>query len=155
MAKKTQGTDLYAIDPADDSVITVGCVTTIDGIDTAINQIQTTCLGDTAHTYLAGLATPGNASFGIQIDPSDASHIRLHQLKVAGTTLKWALGWSEDPGTPPTVDSAGDFVLPTSRSWLTFDGHMSSFPFSFALDSVVQSSVGIQVSGEIVLTPAT
>ena len=104
------------------------------------------------------MATPGTATFGINVDPKDASHVRLHQLKTAGTTLQWAVGWSEDPGTPPTVttDSDGEYVFdtPSSRSWILFEGFMNSFPFSFALNAVVESTVGIQVSGEPELIPA-
>lgn len=155
---RSQGTDLYAIDPADGSVLVVGCPTSIDGIDTSIDQLETTCLNSLARTYEAGLATPGTATFGINIDPKDPSHLRLHQLKIAGTTLKWAIGWSEDPGTPPTVttDSDGEyvFVTPTSRSWLLFEGFMNSYPFSFGLNAQVTSTVGIQVSGEPELIPA-
>lgn len=152
MAKKTQGTNLYAIDPADGSVLVVGCPTSIDGIDTSVEQVETTCLSDQARTYIAGLATPGTASFGINTDPEDPSHIRLHQLKTAGTTLKWAVGWSEAPDVDPTTEqnSSGEyeFVTNPARSWILFEGFMNSFPFSFAQNSVVQSTVGIQVSGE-------
>lgn len=151
---KTQGTDLYVIDPANSSMMVVGCVTSIEGIDTALDQIETTCLGDTARSYEAGLATPGTATFGINVNPQDASHVRLHALKVAGVTLKWAVGWSESPGTAPTVDATGDFVLPTVRSWIVFTGFMNSFPFSFAQNASVTSTVGIQVSGEPQLIPA-
>lgn len=154
MAIRTQGTMLYAVDPADDSVITVGCVLNIDGVDTSIEQIETTCLDASARTYLAGLATPGTATFGINVDTSDASHVRLHQLKIAGTSLNWAIGWSEAI-TPPTVDSTGEFVITTDRSWLTFEGYMNAYPFSFAQNAVVTSSVGIQVSGEPTLTAAS
>jgi hypothetical protein len=151
---KTQGTDLYVIDPADDSILVVGCVTSIDGIDTALDQIETTCLGDTTRSYEAGLATPGTATFGINTNPADPSHVRLHALKVSGVTLKWAVGWSESPGTAPTVDTAGDFELPDARSWITFNGFMNSFPFAFAQNAVVQSTVGIQMSGEPQFIPA-
>ena len=155
---KSQGTNLYTIDPADGSVIVVGCPTSIDGIDTSIEQIETTCLNSTARTYEAGLATPGAATFGINVDPKDASHLRLHQLKVAGTTLPWAVGWSESPDTAPTTeqDSAGEWVFVTNaaRSWILFDGFMNSFPFSFGLNAQVASTVGIQVSGEPELNPA-
>lgn len=158
MAVKTQGTDLYVIDPADGSVITVGCPTSIDGIDTALDQIETTCLNSSARTYEAGLATPGTATFGINVDPKDSSHIRLHQLKIAGTTLKWAVGWSEDPGTAPTSTTNSDgeyeFVTANTRSWILFEGFMNSYPFSFAQNSVVQSTIGIQVSGEPELVAA-
>lgn len=147
MAIKTQGTYLYAVDPADESLITVGCVTSIDGVDTTNEQIETTCLESLARTYLSGLATPGQASFGLNFDTSDPTHVRLHQLKVAGSTLVWAIGFS-DGATAPTVDSGGTLDLATSRSWIRFNGFMTSFPFSFAQNAVVQSTVSIQVSGE-------
>ena len=155
---KTQGTELYAIDPANGALIVVGCPTSIDGIDTSIEQLETTCLSSSARTYEAGLATPGSASFGINIDPKDPSHVRLHQLKTAGKTIKWAIGWSESSADPTvSTDTNGDhsFVTPTSRSWILFEGFMNSFPFSFALNAQVTSTVGIQVSGEPVLIPAS
>lgn len=147
MAQKTQGTQLYTIDPQNHAVLEVGCVISIDGIDTTIDQLETTCLASAARTYTAGLATPGSASFGINFDPKDASHVRLHQLKVAGTTLHWAIGFG-DGVAAPTVGTDDGFHLPTTRSWIAFDGFMNSYPFTFALNAVVTSTVGIQVSGE-------
>lgn len=148
MAIKAQGSQLYAIDPADNSLITIDCVTSIDGIDSAIDQLETTCLENLARTYEAGLATPGAASFGINVDPRQATHVRLHQLKTAGTSLLWALGWSDATGTAPTVDSSGDFELPTTRSWIVFEGYMNSYPFTFGQNAMVTSTVGIQISGD-------
>jgi hypothetical protein len=157
---KTQGTDLFGIDPRDNSLIVVGCVTTIDGIDSSVEQIETTCLNSGKdRKYVSGMGQPGNASFGINIDPSDPSHLKLYQLKQLGLTLKWAIGWGDGPmqpdGTidlPPEVVNA-DFDLPDGRSWLLFEGYMSSFPFSFNLNDVVKSNVGIQISGTQVLIP--
>jgi hypothetical protein len=151
LAKKTQGTQLYVVDPADLSVLTVGCVTAITGISASRDQIETTCLDSAARTYEAGLATPGAAQFTINFDPSDESHMRLHELYVAGTTLNWGLGWS-DGTAAPTANSAGELVLPTSRSWISFDGFISDLPFDFSLNSVVTSNVSVQVSGFPVLT---
>lgn len=157
MTIRAQGTDLYAIDPATGTLLDVGCITSIDGIDTAIDQIETTCLNDQARTYEAGLATPGAATFGLMFDPADPAHIRLHQLKTAGTTLQWAIGFSDGVDVVPTVatDSSGAdvFVLPAARSWLAFEGYMNSYPFTFGLNTMVTSTVGIQVSGEPVLIP--
>ena len=156
MTIKSQGTDLYTIDPATGALLDVGCITFLDGIDTAIDQIETTCLNDITRTYEAGLSTPGAATFGLQFDPSEVNHIRLHQLKTAGTQLKWAIGFSDGTVAPTTgTDSSGDneFVLPPTRSWLVFDGYMNSFPFTFGLNTMVTSTVGIQVSGEPVLIP--
>lgn len=156
MTIKSQGTDLYTIDPATGALLDVGCITSLDGIDTAIDQIETTCLNDLTRTYEAGLSTPGAATFGLQFDPSEVNHVRLHQLKTAGTQLKWAIGFSDGTVAPTTgTDSSGDeeFVLPPARSWLVFDGYMNSFPFTFGLNTMVTSTVGIQVSGEPVLIP--
>lgn len=154
MAQKTQGTDLYAVDPLTGDLLEVGCVTTINGVDTTVEQVEITCLADQARRYMAGLATPGAATFGINFDPADPSHVRLHQLKVLGETLEWAIGFADDDADP-TVDSAGEFTLPTTRSWLTFEGFMNSYPFNFEGNSVVQSTVGIQISGEPELTVRT
>lgn len=157
---KAQGTELYAIDPADDSLIIIDCITSIDGLDVQVEQNEVTCLQDTARRYEAGLGTPGTATFGIYTNPFESpNHVRLHQIKVAGLTVRWAVGWSDATGTPPTItpDSNGDgeFVLPDTRTWITFEGFMNSYPFSFAQNASVASNIGIQVSGEPVLVPRT
>ncbi|KAF0804931.1 prophage LambdaSo, major tail protein V [Alcanivorax xiamenensis] len=158
MSVKTQGTELYVIDPDTDEVLNVGCITSIDGIDTPVDQIETTCLNELARTYVAGLASPGTATFAINTDLSDSVHVRLHELKRAGVTLSWAIGWSDGTGTDPAsfVDSNGEseFDLPATRSWLIFQGYMSGFSFAFAQNAVVTSSVGIQISGDVIPVPA-
>lgn len=150
---------MYLIDPSDGTVLQPGCVTSIDGIDTSIEQVDVTCLEDLTRQFMAGLATPGSATFGIHSDPQDTTHVRLHAIKVAGLSVQWAVGWSDGKGIAPTVttDSAGDkeFVLPATRSWLTFEGFMNAFPFNFAQNGVVDSTVGIQVSGEPIWTAKT
>lgn len=153
MAKKTQGTELWFIDPTGDALTKVGCVTSITGLTAARDQIETTCLEDQARSYEAGLATPGQAQFGINFDPSDASHVRLHELYVAGETLEFALGWS-DGVAPPTTDTS-DFVLPSTRSWIRFGGFIADLPFDFSQNAVVASTVSVQVSGFPTLTPKT
>jgi hypothetical protein len=152
MAVKTQGSDLYFIDPYDDSVNKVGCVTSISGINAARDQIEVTCLDSAARLYEAGLGAPGAATFGINFDPADDSHVRLHELYVAGDKMNWALGWS-DGTAPPTADSDGEVVAAAARSWITFNGYISDLPFDFALNAVVASSVSVQVSDFPVLVP--
>ena len=153
MAVKTQGTELYFIDPYDNSVNKVGCTTSISGINAARDQIDVTCLDSDARIYVAGMAAPGNATFGINVDPSDASHVRLHELYVSGDKFNWALGLS-DGTAAPTADSEGEVVVGASRSWITFNGYISDFPFDLALNSVVQSTVSIQVSDFPDFTPS-
>ena len=128
-------------------------MTAISGITAARDQIETTCLSSAARTYEAGLATPGTAQFTINFDPADDSHVLLHDLYVAGTTLEWTVGWSD--GTAPPTAVAGAFVLPNTRSWVSFDGFPSDVPFDFGLNSVVTSTISVQMSGFPSLTPKT
>jgi hypothetical protein len=151
MSVKTQGTELWFINPATGEPVKVGCVTTINGLTATRDQIETTCLDSAGREYVAGMPTPGAATFGINFDPADPSHVLLHDLYTEGTTLEWALGWS-DGTADPTADTGG-FVLPTSRTWLTFDGFVSDLPFDFSINAVVASSVSVQVSGFPLLTP--
>lgn len=155
---RTSGTELYFLDPDDCSVVQVGCPTSITGLDSTIDQLETTCLESTARTYEAGLATPGTASFTLSLDPQDSSHTRLLELKTAGTSVKWVIGFPDAVGTDPTgaTDSDGDcaFGLDPSRTWLEFDGFVNSYAFDFSLNALITATVGVQVSGDPVLTPA-
>jgi hypothetical protein len=154
MAVKTQGSDLYFVDPHDNDVVKVGCVTQISGINAARDQIEVTCLDSAARIYEAGLGAPGAATFGINFDPQDDSHVRVHELYVEGVKINWALGWS-DGTADPTADTDGEIVADGSRSWIVFNGYISDFPFDVNLNSVVQSNVSIQVSDFPVVIPAS
>lgn len=160
MAVKTQFTDLYFLDPDDDSVVEVGCVTSLTGLTATRDQIETTCLNSEGRTYEAGRPTPGTASFTINFGPDDASHVRLHELYRAGTKVDWALGWGDYDaprgpglGPEPTVDSNGELTVPAGRTWIVFNGYVSDLPFDFALNAVVTSNVSVQVSDLPILTP--
>jgi len=146
MAKLTQGTQVYFIDPDDDSIVEVTGVTTFNPGGAPFDEIDTTSLTDTDKTYLPGLRSPTDASIEINADPTNASHIRLFALFLAGTVLEWAAGWS-DGTADPTVDSSADYVLPTSRTWYRFDGFIKDFPFDFSVNSVVKSTITIRKSG--------
>lgn len=154
MAKLAQGTQIYFIDPDTLAVTEVICATAFNPGGAPADQLETTCLADTARTYLPGLRTPGQASMTLNADPANASHLRLHALSQVdpSPTIKWAVGWS-DGTAAPTADSAGDFVLPTTRTWFVFEGYVSDFPFDFANNSVVTTSMSIQRSGGSVWTP--
>lgn len=155
---RTAGTELYFLDPDDCSVVQVGCPTSITGLDSTIDQLETTCLESTARTYEAGLATPGTATFTLNLNPQDASHIRLQEMKTAGVSTRWVIGFPDAIGTAPTgaVDSDGEcaFVLPPNRTWLEFEGFVNSYACDFSLNALITATVGIQVSGDPVLTPA-
>ncbi len=150
MAIKTQGTQLYIIDPdatPGSEILVIDCATSIDGVGGSRDQIETTCLEDIARTYEAGLVTPETVTVTINADPDSPSHLRLHELYVAGTKFDAAIAWG-DGTAPPTVDTAGEFDFPTTRSFIAIsETYVSNFPFNFALNAVVTSAVTLQLSG--------
>lgn len=151
MALKSQGTQLYFIDPSDGTVTPVGCPTSISGVDTQPEQVEVTCLNSDAREYLAGMPTPQEASFDLYFDPSEASHQTLYALKQSGDTLHWAIGFSDGTDVPSATASAPyDWdTLATTRSFITFDGYISSLPPSFSVNEAVTATVGIQITGAI------
>lgn len=158
MAKTTQGTQLYFIDPDTDTVQVVGCATSLNGGGNPADQIETTCLESFDREYVPGLRTPGTATFGINTDPENPSHILLDDLsqRNPSPTMHWAIGWSDGTSAPATiVDSDGDTVFdpPDDRSWILFDGYISDFPFDFQLNTVVTSEISIQRTGGRQLLP--
>lgn len=145
MARLTQGTQLFFVDPYDNTVVEVACATAISGIEASRDQIETTCLSGSSRTYEPGMPTPGQAQITINADGREASHVRLHELYRDGTKVNWAIGWSGSTA-PPTVDSNGEFTLPADREWSTFNGYVANFPFDFAPNAVVTSNVPVQLS---------
>ena len=152
MSVLTQGTQIFFIDPEFDSngagVREVECATTFTPGGNPADQIEDTCLSATTRSYKPGLRTPGQATMGLNADPENVSHVRLHELSETdpAPTLKWAVGWS-DGTAEPTLDSNGDFDLPTDRTWFVFEGYVSDFPFDFAANTVVTTQAAIQRSG--------
>lgn len=159
-AVKTAGTELFIIDPADESVLKIECPTLITGLSGSRSQIDDSCLEDIADSFIGGRIQPGTATLGVNVDPQNASHLRLHQLYVEGARFNFAIGWGDftppppAAGPAPTVDSNGSFNLPTTRSWLTGNAYISDFPFDFNANDVVRSSLTLQLSGLTTLVPA-
>lgn len=149
MSVLTQGTHIFFIDPADDSVVQVLGATAFNPGGSPSDQIDDTALEDFDRKFKKGMRTPGQASLTVNADPSIASHVRLHELSESNDqtqqVIKWVVGWSD--GTAAPTVAAGEFVLPTTRTWFEFEGYVADFPLDFALNSVVTSQVSIQRSG--------
>lgn len=156
MAILTQGTKVYAVDPEDGTVLAIACATAFTPGGNPADEIETTCLEEVdSKQYMAGLRTPGSASLTINADPTEASHVTLHGYSEANPqpTLMWAVGWSD--GTEAPTFAEGAWVLPTTRTWFTFDGYVSDFPFDFAANTVVSTEVAIKRSGGSQWIPKT
>lgn len=157
MPLKTQGTQLYFVDPRTGTpvILEVDCPTSIDGIGSPRDQLESTCLNSEGRTYESGLATPAQASIGINFDPKSPSHLRLFDLWQTGEKVQFAIGYSDGTAAPTGVDTAGLMELPTTRSWLVLnDAYVADFPQSFALNALVTSTITIQPSGYPDLIPA-
>lgn len=153
MAVKTQGTRVYFIDPLDDSIKTLECAISVQGIGGSRDEIEITCLEDLARSYEAGLINPETMTININADPSSASHVRLHQLYVSGDKFDMAIGWS-DGSAAPTVGTDDTFDFPAERSFLAlYQTFVQNFPFDFSLNAVVTSSVTFKLSGLPTLFP--
>ena len=85
---------------------------------------------------------------GINADPTNESHLLLHELAETDPSpiLQFAIGWS-DGTDAPTIGVDGEFDLPETRTWYLFEGYVADFPFDFAQNTVVTSEVSIQRSG--------
>lgn len=156
MAQSTIGTKVYIIDPDGSNgpeVLAIDCAISIDGLGAPREQVDVTCLEDTARRFIAGLATPGTLTVNINADPQSASHVRLHEMYVNKTIFDMAIGWG-DGAAVPTIDSNGDFDLPADRTFIEMlETYVADFPFSFNLNSVVQSALSFQLSGFPTLFP--
>src|SRR5690554_5840374 len=140
MAKLSKGTELFFIDPEDDSVTKVHKPKSIDGIDAPLTDIDVTGLDDEGFEYEGGMAQPGEASITLDLDPDQPSHFRMYQLMKQNPrpVLHWAIGWS-DGTAKPTVDTetkAFDMTAP-ARAYSLFRAHVKSMPQSFTLNAMV------------------
>lgn len=116
MPVKTQGSQLFALfpsasDPAVLEVLEIECINNFNGGGNPADQITIECLNETTRRYLKGMRTPGQATFTIDADPRNESHIRLQQAAESDDEsfddMRFALGWSDGIGIAPGLASAG------------------------------------------------
>ena len=163
MSMLTQGTQLYALVPPASgtgalTVMEVEGITSFNPGGNPADQIEDPCLSETSRKYKKGMRTPGQATVGLNADPRNASHLRLYQLSEddSDTMIQFAIGWSDGVDVAPTLNTEGDaFVLPPSRTWFTFEGYVSDFPFDFAANTLVATQATIQRSGKGQWIPKT
>lgn len=145
---KTQGTNVFARQGA--VVTQLACLTGIDLGGDSTTRIENTCLDETASkSYLSGLTDPGEGSLTFNIDSTNASHIGLidwAQDKVEG--IEFFVGASDGTDVVPTTGNA-----PTTRSWWTFIGGVTTPVPTFDVDSIVGYTVTLQRSSAVAFTP--
>jgi len=131
------------------AVLKIECATSLSPGGDPSDQIEDTCLEAFERSYKAGLRTPGQATMGINADPDNESHLTLYGLsrENPAPVLKFAIGWSDGTDAPTLNVGEDGFELPATRTWFTFQGYISDFPFDFAQNTVVTTEVSIQRSG--------
>lgn len=149
MAKLTQGTKVFFVDNTVDPavVVPINCATSVNPGGNPADQVEGTCLEDFDRSYEAGLRTPGQATIGLRSDPEDEGHMILFMMSQTNPppNTQFVVGWSDGTAVPTIV--TGELDLPDTRTWFTFDGYVSDFPFDFQQNAYVDTQLTIQRSG--------
>lgn len=153
----TKGTNLYILDPRTppfgDQITKLECPKSITGLGLSTPQIDVTCLESTAMEFVPGMPNPGAATIGLDFDTAKESHMLIEDLNRNQVVAKFAIGLANGTAAPTGVDTDGDFILPTTRTWVVFDGYVADLPLDFAINSTVQSNFTVQQSGRREIIP--
>lgn len=128
-----QGTKFaVSVDGSPPSFSDIPEIRTIGGPDGSAPTIDVTDLDSTAREYVLGLKDEGAFSLGIMYIPANAVHAQLRSAWANRTRLAFRVTFT-DTGT--TV-------------W-EFDGFVTGFSQQAAVDTVVEATVGIKITGAI------
>lgn len=151
MSIKSQGSELFIVNPSDNSVIKLSCPTGISGLGGPADRIETTCLDAVTKSYVQGLKDPAQVTVPFNFDPRQASHQSVNDLFEAGTETYFMVALS-DGVTTPSADSNGEFNPLTTRTNAVFFGYIADLNIDIALNDIVKNSMAIQRSGSVVWT---
>lgn len=148
---KSQGTELYfhSLTTSGGAPTKVVCITSIDGLGGARDQIDTTCLDNTGdRTFTGGLGNPGQVTIPFNVHKNELSHEELFALKDSGETVSWGIYSSDGVGVP-TVDSNGELQQVAGRASLRFEGYVSDLAISVQGNDIWKGTITIQRSGNV------
>ena len=146
---KSQGTELYYSDGSTSAPTRVVCATTISGLGGARDQIDTSCLDNTAdRTFVGGLGNPGQVTVGFNVHKGEISHEDILGLKASGETVSWGI-YSSDDSTVPNVDTNGDLLPASGRVSAIFRGYVADINIDIAGNDIWRGTITIQRSGEV------
>lgn len=89
-------------------------------------------------TATGTVVTAGGVITGVIITNSGSGYVTAPSVTFTGAGTG---------ATGTSVLGDFDFVLPNTRTWFTFEGYVSDFPFDFAANTVVTTAATIQRSG--------
>lgn len=161
MAVKSQGSSLHFLAPAGVSGLTEGalvrvkCFKSYESQRGTRGQIDTTCLDEDVGSFIAGIITPGQATFSLDPDNTVAGHWELNQLYESGVTTSFAFGWADGTDNPTSVRGIGAITITaggtgyTSAPAVVFTGGAGT---GVAATATVENGV---VTGITITNPGT
>jgi len=108
----------------------IGNFKTLKGFDGKVVKLDATNLSSTAKEYKAGLLDPGQFTFDVDIDLSDAGQTALRNNLANATISQYKL-------TLPNAHTA------------TFSAFVETFPWDGGVDKLVTASVNLIVTGPV------
>lgn len=107
-------------------------ITTIGGPDGSAPTIDVTDLDSTAREYVLGLKDEGSFSLGVHYIPTNVVHAQLRAAWAARTQLRFRVTFTDT----------------TTTVW-EFNGFVTGFSQTMGVDTVVEATVGIKITGTI------
>lgn len=140
---RTTGTTLHVYDEAASKLYDIEA-SGISGIggSRAVNNAQN--LKDESVTVIPGAITPTSASFTLYLDTGSEEQKALYQLYKTAKVVDFYVGITDDIDNVPTLDGAV-LTIPTTRTFAHFRGFLTDFPLEFAVDSLVECNVTVQM----------
>lgn len=111
----------------------IGNFKTIKAFDGKTSKLDATNLASLAKEYRAGLIDPGNFSFDVDVDMTDAGQLALQNYRANSTLANFKL-------TLPNAHTA------------TFTGFVESFPWDGGVDKLLSATVNIIITGPVTYT---
>lgn len=145
MSVTTQGTEIYFVDDLG-TLHTLHCPTGITIPRATKDNLDATCLNSEDRVMVPGLGTPPTLSITANFNPDQDSHVFLWEAQENRTILQFIVGLSNGTAAP-TLDTAGDVILPTTRGFVTFEGYVSDTPLDAQIGAFYTIDFTIQMSG--------
>lgn len=111
----------------------IGNFKTIKAFDGKTAKLDATNLASLAKEYRAGLIDPGNFSFDVDVDMTDAGQLALQAYRAAAALANFKL-------TLPNAHTA------------TFVGFVESFPWDGGVDKLLSATVNVIITGPVTYT---
>jgi predicted secreted protein len=131
-AVEAQGTKIrVSADGSPPSFSDIPEVRTIGGPDGSAPTIDVTDLDSTAREYILGLKDEGQIQLGFMYRPANSVHQTLRNAFSNRTLMQFQIDFTDD-----------------ATRW-EFDGYVTGFPISAAVDTVVEGTITIKITGAI------